>query len=141
MKEKHMVSFLDVVKYFSSSISTAKRLSIIVVGLSLVTNMYAQKLTGERRVYYLDATYSMVTPSKLWNPVRKDLAKAINAIEDETTEIYVVAFGGNHGTELKVWNDFATEEGKAKVIHGFMGFAPKRNTMTYLDRPDRKSVV
>lgn len=135
MKEKHMVSFLDVVKYFSYSIRTAKRLSFIVVGLSLVTNMYAQKLAGERRVYYLDATYSMVTPSKLWNPVRKDLAKAINAIEDETTEIYVVAFGGNRGTELKVWNDFATEEGKAKVIHGFMGFDPKRNTMTYLDRP------
>lgn len=129
-----MVSFL-VVKWFCSSIRTVKRLSVIVVGLSLVANLYAQKFTGERRIYYLDATYSMITPSKLWDPVRKDLAKAINAIEDETTEIYVIAFGGNHGIELKVWNDYATDEGKQNIINGFMSFSPKKNTMTYLDIP------
>lgn len=106
-----------------------------VIGLFLTFGIYAQTITGERRVYYLDATYSMITPSKLWDPVRKDLAKAINAIEDETTEIYVIAFGGNGGTELKVWNDVATEQGKANVISSFQGFTPKTNTMTYLDKP------
>lgn len=89
----------------------------------------------ERRVYYLDATYSMISPSKLWDPVRKDLAKAINAIDDDNTEIYVVAFGGNNGTELKTWHALATDDGKKQIIAGFMGFTPKKNTMTYLDRP------
>lgn len=95
----------------------------------------AQNIIGERRVYYLDATYSMISPSKLWNPVRNDLEKAINAIEDETTEIYVIAFGGNGGTELKTWHDYATTAGKQKIIKGFQGFTPLTNTMTYLDRP------
>lgn len=98
-------------------------------------NVKAQNLIRERRVYYLDATYSMIKPSKLWDPVRNDLAKAINAIEDETTEIYVVAFGGKGGTELMTWHDYATTSGKAKIINGFQGFTPKTNTMTYLDRP------
>ena len=117
------------------NMTNIKKLQLLVITLFLVINSYAQKLTCERRVYYLDATYSMISPSKLWNPVRKDLANAINAIEDETTEIYVIAFGGNNGSELKVWNDYATDEGKSNVIKGFMGFNPKRNTMTYLDRP------
>lgn len=95
----------------------------------------AQNFIGERRVYYLDATYSMIEPSKLWGPVTKDLAKAINAIEDETTEIYVIAFGGKGGTELKTWHDYATVSGKEKIISGFLSFTPNKNTMTYLDRP------
>ena len=78
-------------------------------------NVKAQNLIRERRVYYLDATYSMIKPSKLWDPVRNDLANAINAIEDETTEIYVVAFGGKGGTELMTWHDYATTSGKANI--------------------------
>lgn len=89
----------------------------------------------ERRVYYLDATYSMISPSKLWDSVRKDLAKAINAIEDDNTEIYVVAFGGNNGVGLQEWHGYATDEGKKQIIAGFMGYTPKKNTMTYLDIP------
>ncbi len=77
----------------------------------------------------------MIKPSKLWDNVRNDLAKAINAIEDETTEIYVIAFGGNGGTELKTWHDYATVMGKERIISGFQSFTPKTNTMTYLDRP------
>lgn len=94
-----------------------------------------QNKMGERRVYYLDATYSMITPSKLWNPVRNDLEKAINAIEDEDTEIYVVAFGGNNGEELRTWHGHATPDGKRSIVSGFQSFDPQRNTMTYLDRP------
>lgn len=89
----------------------------------------------ERRVYYLDATYSMISPSKLWDPVRKDLAKAINAIDDDNTEIYVIAFGGNKGYGLQEWHSYATEEGKKQIIAGFMGYTPKKDTMTYLDVP------
>ena len=101
----------------------------------LNNNAEATNISKERRVYYLDATYSMITPSKLWNPVRNDLAKAINAIEDETTEVYVIAFGGNGGTELMTWHDYATASGKERIIKGFQSFTPKTNTMTYLDRP------
>lgn len=107
----------------------------ILVMLHGTPQVIAQNIIGERRVYYLDATYSMIKPSKLWDPVRNDLAKAINAIEDETTEIYVIAFGGNGGTELKTWHDYATVSGKEKIISGFQNFTPKTNTMTYLDRP------
>lgn len=101
----------------------------------LAIDINAQNIIGERRVYYIDATYSMIKPSKLWDNVRNDLAKAINAIEDETTEIYVIAFGGNGGTELKTWHDYATVKGKERIISGFQSFTPKTNTMTYLDRP------
>ena len=107
----------------------------LVALLSHVIEANAQNIIGERRVYYLDATYSMIKPSKLWGPVRDDLAKAINAIEDETTEIYVIAFGGDGGTELKTWHDYATVSGKERIISGFQSFTPKTNTMTYLDRP------
>lgn len=113
-------------------------LSVLFMSVALLfiaTDVGAQNIIGERRVYYLDATYSMIKPSKLWNPVRNDLAKAINAIEDETTEIYVIAFGGNGGSELKTWHDYATASGKDKIISGFQGFMPETNTMTYLDRP------
>lgn len=108
---------------------------LILVLVFMAFDVKAQNFIGERRVYYLDATYSMIKPSKLWDPVRNDLAKAINAIEDETTEIYVIAFGGKGGTELMTWHDYATVSGKAKIISGFQGFTPKTNTMTYLDKP------
>lgn len=107
----------------------------LALGLMFTLNLSAQNIVGERRVYYLDATYSMINPSKLWGPVRNDLEKAINAIEDETTEIYVIAFGGNGGAELKPWHGFATAAGKKEIIGGFQGFTPNTNTMTYLDRP------
>lgn len=108
---------------------------MLALGVLTCLSANAQNITEERRVYYLDATYSMIKPSKLWDPVRKDLAKAINAIEDETTEIFVIAFGGNNGSELMSWHDYATELGKQKIINGFQGFTPKTNSMTYLDRP------
>ena len=108
----------------------------VVTILSCIGNIAdAQNIIRERRVYYLDATYSMITPSKLWNPVRNDLADAINAIEDETTEIYVIAFGGNGGDELMTWHDYASVAGKERIIKGFQNYKPKNNTMTYLDRP------
>ena len=127
------------VKTKSSSTSIKKRDHskdiMLAISLLFCLSANAQNIISERRVYYLDATYSMIKPSKLWDPVRKDLAKAIQAIEDENTEIYVIAFGGNHGSELKEWHGFANQAGKDNIIAGFMGFTPKANTMTYLDRP------
>ena len=110
------------------------RISLLCFLVLISERAFCQGMT-ERRVYYLDATYSMISPSKLWDPVRKDLAKAINAIDDDNTEIYVVAFGGNNGVGLQEWHGYATEEGKQQIIAGFMGYAPKKNTMTYLDIP------
>lgn len=130
---------LNTVQTINTVWDNNQRLLYIILSLAILLisaiSIKAQNIMGERRVYYLDATYSMITPSKLWNPVRNDLAKAINAIEDETTEIYVIAFGGNGGTELQSWNGYATAEGKAKIITGFQNFTPLKNTMTYLDKP------
>lgn len=106
-------------------------LILILVGISLS----AQDNKKVRRVYYLDATYSMINPEQLWDPVRKDLEQAINAIQDQTTEIYVIAFGADKGEKLHVWSDVATSTGKKNIISGFMSYQPQKNTMTYLDRP------
>lgn len=111
-----------------------KKLCLISTFLLVTSSIWA-RVDAERRVYYLDASYSMVSPSKLWDPVRADLAKAINAIEDENTEIFVVAFGGDMGVELKTWHGYANPSDKEKIINGFMNFTPKRNTKTFLDRP------
>lgn len=121
--------------YLSMNYLIKKSTLLLFFSCICFLSSYANNHISERRVYYLDATYSMVTPSKLWNPVRNDLAKAIHAIEDEDTEIYVVVFGGNGGAELKTWHGYATESDKKKIIDGFQSFVPQKNTMTYLDRP------
>ncbi len=55
-----------------------KRLILLLLTLSLFTATFAQVLK-ERRVYYLDCSYSMVTPNKIWGKVCDNL---INAIEN-----------------------------------------------------------
>ena len=112
-----------------------KLITTAIVLVTIGISVQGQNKLGERRVYYLDATYSMISPSKLWTPVKNDLEKAINAIEDENTEIYVIAFGGNRGEELKTWHNYATDQGKKSIIAGFQSFVPQKNTMTYLHRP------
>lgn len=91
-----------------------KRLILLLIALNLFTFTFAQVLK-ERRVYYLDCSYSMVEPNKIWNKVCDNLINAIENVEDETTELVVVpfAFDNQHHNALNAYRELATPQGKA----------------------------
>ena len=54
----------------------------------------------ERRVYYLDCSYSMLPQGNksnrdLWTEVRNNLKRAIDGVSDERTELIVICFAIN----------------------------------------------
>lgn len=79
------------------------------------------QLQKERRVYYLDASYSMHKPNKIWDAVKADLMKAIRNVEDETTELVVFPFSDakhDHTPHAEL----ATEAGKQRLIAWVDGY-------------------
>lgn len=50
------------------------------------------QILKERRVYYLDCSYSMKQPNGIWDEVKENLKNAIEKVTDETTELVVVPF-------------------------------------------------
>lgn len=71
---------------------------------------YAQ-VTKERRVYYLDCTFSMIKPNKVWDIVRTNLKEAINNVNDETTDLLVIPFWDKNKVLTPLRQD-ATTDGK-----------------------------
>lgn len=92
---------------------------------------FAQMLK-ERRVYYLDCSYSMFL-NKLWDPVRENLKKAIDNVSDETTELLVIPFAFDNQTNPKLSPIYAeaTSEGKAKIKKQIDALTTNKSTMTY----------
>lgn len=109
-----------------------KRLILLLLTLSLFTATFAQVLK-ERRVYYLDCSYSMVTPNKIWDKVCDNLINAIENVEDETTELIVVpfAFDNQHHNALNAYKELATLQGKANLKNKIRSIKPNKSTMTY----------
>ena len=109
-----------------------KRLILLLLTLSLFTATFAQVLK-ERRVYYLDCSYSMVTPNKIWDKVCDNLISAIENVEDETTELIVVpfAFDNQHHNALNAYKELATPQGKANLKNKIRSIKPNKSTMTY----------
>lgn len=109
-----------------------KRLILLLITLSLFTATFAQVLK-ERRVYYLDCSYSMVTPNKIWDKVCDNLINAIENVEDETTELIVVpfAFDNQHHNALNAYKELATPQGKANLKNKIRSIKPNKSTMTY----------
>ena len=72
------------------------------------------QILKERRVYYLDCSYSMKQPNGIWDEVKENLKNAIEKVTDETTELVVVpfAFDKNHHTSLPAFSSLATSKGK-----------------------------
>jgi len=99
----------------------------------LPTLLWAQK---ERRVYYLDCSWSMVQ-NKIQEPVCNNLINAINLVEDQTTELYVIPFAFDSDTKatLKPITANATEAGKAQLISAIKNLKWSQTTMTYLKDP------
>jgi hypothetical protein len=109
-----------------------KRLILLLLTLSLFTATFAQVLK-ERRVYYLDCSFSMVTPNKIWDKVCDNLINAIENVEDETTELIVVpfAFDNQHHNALNAYKELSTPQGKANLKNKIRSIKPNKSTMTY----------
>ena len=86
----------------------------------------------ERRVYYLDCSFSMKT-NGLWDPVRDNLKKAIDNVQDETTELIVIPFADNcdYQPTLMPMQVLATPNGKNKLKAQIDALPMNKNTMTY----------
>ena len=86
----------------------------------------------ERRVYYLDCSYSM-KQNELWDTVRANLKKAIDGVKDESTELIVIPFADN-ASASPVLNPMiyqATNQGKKELKDKIDALPMNRNTMTY----------
>lgn len=104
---------------------------------------FCQKFKGERRVYFLDATFSMMTNKfggkTLWEVSKDNLIKAINKIDDPSTEIVVIAFADDKNTSKNQWlriEDIATDDGKNNLISQIKNLEVHDfNSMTNLGKP------
>lgn len=98
----------------------------------------AEEPSGERRVYYLDATYSMVS-NKLWEPCKENLINAINNIEDVNTELVVVIFADDRADSKRIWKKWeekASDDGKNSLIKNIREAPlPIKSSMTNLYTP------
>lgn len=115
-----------------------KKICIALVLAFVCIFAYSQNPSGERRVYYLDATYSMVS-NKLWDPCKDNLIKAIKNVDDVNTELVVVVFADDRNASKKVWKkweDKATDDGKLKLLSNIKGLQlPVKSSMTNLYDP------
>ena len=95
--------------------------------------MASAQIMKERRVYYLDCSYSMIKPNNIWNEVCENLNEAIDNISDETTELMVIpfAFDNKHHHSLSPFRAHATPEGKKKIKAEVRNISISSNTKTY----------
>lgn len=120
-------------------LSTPAKTVFLVLFLSSLPLLAICQELKERRVYYLDCSYSMVM-KKLWEPVRADLIHAIQSVNDEKTELIVVPFAKDNSpfnpNKLSPFSAMADEAGKAKLVAAIEGLGtPIKSTMTYLRDP------
>ena len=94
--------------------------------------MVSSQIMKERRVYYLDCSYSMKC-NNLWDLVRNNLKTAIDRVSDETTELIVIpfAFDNQNSPNLSPIITKATVEGKNKIKSEIDRLPMNKNTKTY----------
>ncbi len=104
--------------------------------LLLIPSLLWSQVMRERRVYYLDCSYSMVTLG-IKDKVCDNLIKAIEKVEDQTTELYVIrfAYDSDKDAVLEPIMAEATEQGKQKLIRAIRDITWNKNTMTYHKDP------
>lgn len=95
------------------------------------------QILKERRVYYLDCSYSMKQPNGIWDEVKENLKNAIEKVTDETTELVVVpfAFDKNHHASLPAFSSLATSKGKDFLKNKINSLSVNKNSMTYHSDP------
>ena len=106
---------------------------ILLFSTFLVSNAQILK---ERRVYYLDCSFSMVT-NGIWDSVRENLKNAIDNVNDETTELVVVpfAYDNKHHAQLNAFSADATASGKKTLKSKINALQSSKCTMTYHSDP------
>lgn len=116
---------------------TRKTLILTIFLLLGCLSLQAQRIK-ERRVYYLDCSYSM-KQTGLWEPVCSDLKRAIDEVADETTELMVIPFAFDNATHqrLNAFSAQATPAGKQKLKDEIDGIVLNKNTKTYHIDPIR----
>lgn len=102
---------------------------LLTILLVFPLSIYAQILK-EKRVYYLDCSFSMVT-NKIWDKVCDNLKNAIDNVNDETTELVVITFALGHDGGIKIFNAMATESGKQSLKNQISSVVPSKSSMTY----------
>lgn len=114
-----------------------KRAFIFILSVLVASFSFAGTLKEERRVYYLDRSYSMVSPNKIWEKVCDNLMNAIDNVEDETTELIVVPFAvdGQHHSVLEAFTQKATSAGKEELKKKIRAIRPSTHSMTYHSDP------
>lgn len=111
--------------------------ALIVFLLCIALPLPAQTRRGrERRVYYLDCSYSMKA-NGLWDKVKDNLKRAIDGVTDETTEILIIpfAFDKYHHPRLKAIEEKASENGKKRLKAQIDKLAMNKGTMTFHSDP------
>jgi len=95
------------------------------------------QILKERRVYYLDCSYSMKEPNGIWDEVKDNLKNAIEKVTDETTELIVVpfAFDKNHHASLPAFSSLATSKGKEMLKGKINALSVNKSSMTYHSDP------
>lgn len=112
-----------------------RRIFMLLMLLSSLT-IHSQILK-ERRVYYLDCSYSMKEPNGIWDEVKRNLKNAIEKVTDETTELVVIpfAFDKNHHASLPAFSSLATTKGKEKLKDKNSSLSLNKSSMTYHSDP------
>lgn len=111
-----------------------KRLFIFIL---LFLPLFAKgQILKERRVYYIDCSYSM-KQNGIWDLVRDKLKDAIDGVNDETTEILVCPYAFDIKSSVKVYCELATENGKAKLKSIIDNLPMSKTTKTYHEMPLR----
>ena len=110
---------------------------ILILLLLLSSLVVDAQVLKERRVYYLDCSYSMKEPNGIWDEVKDNLKNAIEKVTDETTELMVVpfAFDKNHHASLPAISSLATPKGKEVLKSKINALAINKSSMTYHSDP------
>lgn len=124
----------------SKSMPTGAYLGIVIrraiLLLLILSPFVLNAQETERRVYYLDCSYSMVS-NKLWDEVRSKLKDAIDGVENEKTELIVVpfAFDTQSHSHLEYFKENATTLGKYNLKKKIDALEITKSTKTYLKDP------
>lgn len=112
---------------------------VLMLLLSMVLTTFSKTRPVERRVYYLDCSYSMKSTKTgankiLWDEVTEDLKSAINNISDQRTEIVLIPFavdGNNSYKKLSCYSFKADTVGKGAIKRVIDSIEPKKTSKTY----------
>lgn len=109
-------------------------ITLVCTVLSLTAQTFVEQ--KERRVYYLDVTASMTGyrgSEDIWDDVIYNLSEAIDAIDNEDTEIIIKTFTDNAHKVQTIVSEKATESGKANIKKKVKEINPSENTDVWTD--------